>query len=59
MSIPSGFGSIKFFQDAQIFKDVKYLSVEGLDPKHELTNEHVITMNITNIFSNVKGQCKL
>jgi hypothetical protein len=33
---------------------VKQLPVKGLDPKHELTDEHVTTIDIATFFGNVK-----
>jgi hypothetical protein len=41
------------FQDAKFFEDVRKLSAEGLDPKGEITDEHVTTADITYIFGNV------
>jgi predicted transcriptional regulator len=41
-------------QDSQFFKEVKEFSTLGLDPKHDLIDEHVITLNIATIFGNVK-----
>jgi hypothetical protein len=43
------------FQDAQFFNEVRKLSSKGLDPKHDLTNEHVTTIDIAQVFGNVKG----
>ncbi len=40
-------------QDSQFFKEVRELLVMGLDPKHDLTNEHVTIANIVTIFGNV------
>lgn len=39
---------------AQFLRRWGGLLVEGLDPKHELTNEHVTKMDIAKIFGNVK-----
>jgi hypothetical protein len=41
-------------QDTQLFKAIRGLLVEGLNPKHDLTDEHVIITNITKFFGNVK-----
>jgi hypothetical protein len=38
------------FQDSQFFKEVRQLLAKGLDPKHNLTNEHVTTIDIVSIF---------
>jgi len=51
-SIPSGLGLITNFT-TQIFKEVRELSIVGLDPKHDLTNKHVTIINIAAIFGNV------
>jgi hypothetical protein len=41
-------------QDAQFFKDVRQLPTKGLDPKHDLTNEHVAIIDIANMFGHVE-----
>jgi hypothetical protein len=41
-------------QDAKFFKEVKQLPSKGLDPKHELMDEHVTTEDIVSFFGNVK-----
>ncbi len=40
------------YQDVKFFKEVRKLVAEGLDPEHELRDEHVITM--VSFFGNVK-----
>jgi hypothetical protein len=41
------------FQDVKFFEEVKQLDVVDLDPKSELTKEHVTTAYITKMFGNV------
>jgi hypothetical protein len=41
-------------QDTQFFKEVRELLAKVLDPKHDLTNAKVITVDIATIFGNVK-----
>jgi hypothetical protein len=38
----------------QVFKEVKKLSIEGLDPKGDITNVRVTTINVAHVFSNVQ-----
>jgi galactitol-specific phosphotransferase system IIB component len=40
-------------QNVKFFEEVKQLHVASLDPKFELTNEHVTTTNIAKVFGNV------
>jgi hypothetical protein len=42
------------YQDVKFFKEAKKLVAKGLDPKHELTNGHVITIDIASFFGNVR-----
>jgi hypothetical protein len=42
------------YQDVKFFKEVRKLVAKGLDPKHELTNGHVITIDIVSFFGNVR-----
>jgi hypothetical protein len=37
-------------QDAKCFKEVRQLPSNGLDPKHELMDEHVTTYDIVSFF---------
>lgn len=39
------------FQDVNFFKDVKKLSIEGINPKGEITDVHVTTSDITHIYA--------
>jgi hypothetical protein len=41
-------------QDANFFKEVRQLPSQGLDPKRELMDEHVTTLDIASFFGNVK-----
>ncbi len=41
-------------QNTIFFKEVRQLPSKGLDPKWELMDEHVTTMDIASFFSNVK-----
>jgi hypothetical protein len=41
-------------QDTQIFKDVRGHPIEWLDPKHDLTYEHVTIVDIAKFFGNVR-----
>jgi hypothetical protein len=40
-------------QNVKFFGEVRQLHVAGLDPKFELTNEHVTTTNVAKVFGNV------
>jgi hypothetical protein len=41
------------FQDAKFFEEVRKLPTKGLDPKGEITNKYVTTIDVAQIFGNV------
>jgi hypothetical protein len=40
-------------QNVKLLEEVRQLHATGLDPKFELTNEHVTIIDITKVFGNV------
>jgi hypothetical protein len=40
-------------QDAQFLKEVNKLSIKRLDPKHDVTNEQITTMDIAKVFNTI------